>query len=81
MHKQYTHHKNGSCTNISTHKSITPNDGMDSRQINREANNEQVISDKRVPGKRGNDDKTKKMDGYIRTRYDGIIRKPDRPGY
>ena len=59
MHKQYAHHKNGPCTNISTHEGIIPSNGTDSRQINREGNNEQVISDQRVPVNRDGDDKTK----------------------
>ena len=80
MHKQYAHHKNGPCTNISTHKGITPCKGMDSRQINREMN-ELVISDKRVLGNKDGDDKTKESNGCIRNRYGRIIRKPDRPPY
>ena len=55
--------------NISTQGGITLSNGMDSTQINREANNEQVISNKRVLIKGNSDDKTTESDGCIRTRY------------
>ena len=73
--------KNGPWINISTHKGITLRNIMDSRQINREANNEQMISDKRVLVNIDSDEKTMESDGCIRTRYGRIIRKPDRLAY
>ena len=48
MHKQNTHHKQSDHAQTNqTHKHITPSKGLDSNQINKEANSEQVISDKR----------------------------------
>ena len=45
---------------------------------NGEVNNKQVISDNRIPVKRDGDDKFRESDGCIRTRYDRILRKPDK---
>ena len=66
-HKQYAHHKNGPCTNNSTLEDITPNNGTDSKQVNKEVNNEQVISDEVVPVNRDGEDKSKESDDCIKT--------------
>ena len=73
--------KNGPCTNNSTHEGMTPSNGRDSKQINKEMNSEQVISDNRVLVNRDGDDKSKDSDDCMRTRYGRIIRKPDRLAY
>ena len=80
-HTSNTHHINGPCTNNLTHKDKTLNNGKDSMQINREVNNAQVISDKRVLVNRDKEDKTKDSDSCIRTRYGRTIRKSDRLVY
>ena len=51
------------------------------QKINREVNKEQEISDKRVLLNRDSEDKSKDSDGFIRTRYGRIMRKPDRLAY
>ena len=55
--------------NNPTHKCITLSNGMDSNQINKEVNSEQVISDKIVMANRDGDDKRKGSDGCIRIRF------------
>ena len=72
---------NGPCTNNPTHECITPSNGTDSNKINKEANSEHVISDKRVMVNRDNDDNSKDSECCIRTRFGRIIRKPDRCAY
>ena len=72
---------NGLWTNNPTHKHIELSKEMDSNQINKEANSEQVISDKRVMVNIYSDDKSKDSDYCIRTRFGRIIRKPDRPEF
>ena len=81
MCKQYAHYKNGPCTNNSTHEGITSSNKMHSKQINKEAYSQQVISDKRVLVNRDSDDKSKDNDSCIRTRYGRVLRKPDRLAY
>ena len=54
---------------------------MDSKQMNKEANTEQVSIDKRVMVNKNGDDKSMDSDVCIRTRCGGIIRKPDRLAY
>ena len=54
---------------------------MDSYQINKEANSEQVISDKRVMVNRDSDDKSMDSDGCIRVKFGRVIRNPDRLAY
>ena len=73
--------KNRPCTNNPAHEGITLSKGMDSKQINKEVNSEQVISDKRVLVNRDSDDKSKDSDGCMKARYGRKIRKPDRLAY
>ena len=64
---------NGPCTNNPTHECITLSNGMGSNQINKEANSQHVLSDKRVMVKRDCDDKSKDSDSCIRMRFGRII--------
>ena len=54
---------------------------MESKQISKETNGEQVISDKRVLVNREGDDKSEDSDVCMRTRYGRIIRMSDRLAY
>lgn len=49
----------GPCTNKPRCKCIIPNNGMDSNQINKEANRENVISNKSLTVNRDGSDKTR----------------------
>ena len=80
-HKQYIHHKNGPCANNPTHGNKTPINGEDITQINREVNREQATGNNRVLLNRNSEEKSLDHDGYRRTRYGRIIRKPDRLTY